>query len=131
MHPVNRYVLDRLVGPLNCVTDEEASVITSPDDEMNTRDIIKLVVKPYFDSLPKRSQFLCKHSLQYFLTSNRAPFFEILSNQQEWQVGAPSDPKAFFVWIWRELFPSEDYHLSDLAKFEECNDQYVQLYDDD
>ena len=52
-------------------------------------------------------------SLKYFLTKGDAPFHQIINHQYESPIQSPTDPKAYFVWLWEVLFPGEDYHLSE------------------
>lgn len=122
MRTVNYHYLSLIVGPLNTVRDSEVSHIVSPDDEDGIRQIIRLRIVPEFASLDDDSRMACKDALSYFLTTGNAPFYEILSSQQEWQIDPPTDPKQFFIWTWKELFPSEDYQIDDTASWEECND---------
>jgi len=122
MHAPNYHYLSHLIGPLNTVTDEEASCVTSNEDEDAIRQIIRLLIRPDFESLADESQKACKNSLRYFLTTGSAPFCKILDEQQEWPIEPPKDPKLFFIWIWEELFPGEDYRIDNLESWKECND---------
>ena len=34
----------------------------------------------------------------------------------------PNDPRDFFLWIWEEWFPDENYSLDDLHSYEVVSD---------
>ena len=119
MNIANYYHLSRIIGPLNTVSDEEVSHVTSNDDEVGIRGIIRLLVLPEFASLTADSQLACKNSLRYFFSTGNAPFNEIIDEQQEWPIEPASDPKQLFHWVWQELFPNEDFKISDEENWEE------------
>jgi hypothetical protein len=122
MNTANYHYLDRIIGSLNTVTDDEVSSIKSPDDERGIRQVIRSRIVREFTSLDDETQLACKNSLRYFLTTGNAPFDNILADQQEWAIESSTDPKQFFIWVWQELFPSEDYRLTDTASWTERND---------
>jgi hypothetical protein len=122
MPVANSYFLSYLVGPLNTVSDDEANTVQSGDDAVSIRKLISQYVCPGFDLLADQSQEDCKNALRYFLTTKTAPFESILDDQQEWPIESPSEPSLFFIWIWDELFPGQDYRLENLEQWEVCKD---------
>ncbi len=122
MKIANANYLSWVVGALNTATDDEVASIETNDDEAGTRSVIKLLIKPDFDALADESKLMCKNSLRYYLTTGNAPFYDILDQQYEWPVDPPTDPKKFFAWIWKELFPNEEYDVTDVEGWEESRD---------
>lgn len=84
------------------------------------RRIIRASIVPEFAAWDDRTQAECKKALRYYLTSGNAPFHKILDEQQEWQIDPPTDAKQFFVWIWKELFSSEEYQASAVCDGRGC-----------
>jgi hypothetical protein len=114
MSVANHYHLDELIGVLNTLDDEEIAFANSMTPLDACRLLIRQFIKPTFEALTNESQKACKDSLRYFLTTGHAPFDAILSAQQEFPIDPPGDPKDFFIWIWEELFPNEDFKVEDV-----------------
>lgn len=122
MPTANIYHLERIVGPLNTVTDEEAASIRSHNDETGLRKLIRQLIVPEFGRLTEESAQACKDSLRYFLSVGSERFYEILSEQQEFPIPPPDDPQVFFQWIWGELFHDESLDVADPSEWTVEND---------
>lgn len=127
MYKANLAYLEKLLGRLNVIPDDEASQYSlyDCDNEELVKSVFERHIRPYFQCAPRESQDNCKMSLKYFLTKGDAPFHQIINNQYESPMNSPTDPRAFFVWLWEVLFPGEDYHLSeqDLQSFSMIHDR--------
>jgi len=113
MKHANYYVLSEICSALERIPDDKAELVarTSPGDEAALRDIIRSFILPDFLRLTEGSQQKCKDSLSYFLTTGEAPFGKLLAGLQDSPLGVVTEPAKFFLWVWLELFPTEDYHV--------------------
>lgn len=109
----NYYVLESLLGRLECVSpaEEQRILAVDADDEIAVREVFRNHLVPDFQQFTEDSQLKCKESLSYFLTTKSAPFEEILDGLQEVPLGPPSDPITLFRWLWDELFPGQDFQI--------------------
>jgi hypothetical protein len=123
MNTANPNYLTWIVGALNTVTDDEANLVNSPDDENGTRRIIRLLIKPDFEGLRPEAQQQLKDSLRYYLTTEEADFYDILDLQYEWPIEPPTNAKDFFLWIWDELFPNQDFTVDRVADWSVSHDR--------
>ncbi len=103
------------IGVLNILTDEEGSIVKSEEDEQGFREIIRRHVKPWYKQYTEASAQIYKDTLRYYLTTNEIDFDDIWGQQQDADIPTTTDPRDFFVWIWEELFPGENYEISDLS----------------
>ena len=112
----NYFYLDYLLGSLNVLTPDEESRVghVDPNDEIGVRSVIVEFIRPEFERLSDDSKTRIKTSLQYFLTTQKAPFLDIIRSQQDSPLDRPDQPILFFKWIWAELFPGESYLVGDL-----------------
>jgi hypothetical protein len=112
MPTANLEYLDGVVGRLNAIPDTDRSLVSSPNDEAGFRNIIRKHIVPEFRLYSDETVAGCKSALQYFLTTGDAPFFRILSGQQDCPIEMPANPRKFFEWVWSELFPEENFLIS-------------------
>lgn len=101
-----------VVSRLDAIPDEDCSLVSSPTDEAGFRSIIRKYIVPQFRICSDEAVAGCKSALQYFLTTGDAPFFRILSGQEDCPIEFPAEPRKFFEWVWSELFPDESFLIN-------------------
>lgn len=118
--------MDELVGPFVGLADgnDEDQIDIDPGDKDGYKKLISTVLKPHFISLPKIIQVECKINLSYFLTTDKNEFFIGVFASNLLPFDPPTKPKDFFIWLWEELFPNEDYILQDPKKYRLSKDVY-------
>lgn len=124
MITINHYFLGDFVDPFAGLADgeEEDQININPEDEDAYKKLIVSVLRPHFLSLPKIIQEKCKITLSYYLTTNQIDFNADIFSLFMLPFSPPTNPKDFFVWLWEELFPNEDYILQDPDKYKEVDD---------
>ncbi|GAC1362532.1 MAG: hypothetical protein NVSMB32_02960 [Actinomycetota bacterium] len=128
---VNIYVLRALLDPLGSEdSDDDVAKYADFDtnDEAAVRQLIRTLIKPYYERWGPASREIGRRSLAYWLSFRRDQL-EITFNscflplgptgtwseQTEWT-------QEFFVKIWEELFGPDDYHLTSADDYEVRNE---------
>jgi hypothetical protein len=115
MKTVNPQFIADLLGPLGGGADDdeetEKYLPVDPNDEAAMRAIIREELVPEYPRLRPEFQRQAKLALAWALSFNR-PRLRRSFNSMLLPFDHPDDPALFFEWLWDELFPGEDYHLS-------------------
>lgn len=126
MKIANYAILEQFATPLVTMVPEEEFPFDPEYDENDPvlyKEVFSRYLKPYFDNyLKEESRRIIKDNLQYFLTTQRAPFNEILSSWPDSTLPIPDDGLSYFIWIWESLYPAEDFHLDSTQEWHEKYD---------
>lgn len=125
MKTVNPYFLHTLLEPLTGLADdddamEEYSGFDS-NNEQSVRQVIRELIVPHAKSLSSRCLERVRIAYRYYL-SKPSPNFERVFESVLPPFDPPNDPRDFFVLIWEECFPSEDFTLEDIEAYVENAD---------
>lgn len=115
MPVAHKHAIHILVSILDTMPDSDALLVKSSDDEQGFREVIRRFVKPYVYSFDEDSIGLCKDSLRYYLNTNSISFEDVFSNLQDAPIPYANNDRDFFVWVWEELFPNEDFKIESFA----------------
>ncbi|MGH2767380.1 MAG: hypothetical protein ACRDIF_00250, partial [Actinomycetota bacterium] len=125
MRTVNSFFVDRLLGPLWGLADDDEAVAAyrafDPNNEAKVRELIRSELKPYFVRWNPGAQQIARDSLRYWL-SFRPHELEGIFDSMLPPFPSPDPPELLFVLLWEELFGPEDYHLDDPSEFVVRND---------
>ncbi|HID23056.1 MAG TPA: hypothetical protein EYP14_11735, partial [Planctomycetaceae bacterium] len=115
MKYVNRWFIDAPLDPFVGGADDDIRLerwgdIDPNDEELVREELIRKVIKPYFERFDPASQEKVKLAMRYCLSDPTFDFERVLAAGLV-PFDIPRDSRKFFLWIWEELFPAEDYHL--------------------
>jgi hypothetical protein len=99
----------------------------TPDDEVRYRELIRQYTVAEKREFEKINPALCakgKESLRWLINfgydygdaSNPSLFDWVFNKGQLW-VNVREDPRRFFIWVWEELYPGEDWHIADPSQY--------------
>ena len=122
---VNRNILDavlsQLAGGADIDEDVERFGDINPNDKKQIKEIIALEILPDFQKSSTGYKNLLKQTLSYYLTTGSLDF-ERLFNLLLIAFDPPTPAVEFFIWLWEELFPNENYNLKNWQEFVEGDD---------
>lgn len=125
MHKVNPSFLSYMLSPLTggADIDEEVTKYNNiiPNNEAEVKEIIEVVLKPFFESAPMEFRHEAKKSLSYYLTTDKIDF-ERTFNSNLMPFDHPTIAKQFFLWLWEVLFNDESYDIKNIETYIEIND---------
>lgn len=117
-HRINKLLICAVLAPLGGDIDEyyEKFRNINPNDENEVKPIIKEYLLPYFNQYfsPEGRQKI-KEALGYFLSTDDSVDWQGEYNGHLMPFDSHKNAKLFFVWIWEELFPDEDFKLYELS----------------
>jgi hypothetical protein len=120
MKTVNPWLLLVPLGPLDGLAEIEEEVnkyaTLDPNDPIAVRNIIRDLIVPYVTSLPFSVIDSVKIAYRYYLSEKKIDFEGAFYGGLP-PFDAPDEASKFFVWIWEECFPDEDYRISDLESY--------------
>lgn len=118
MIQVNPDLIAGLLGPFIGLADDDDAfeLYRSLDcnDEGQVKQLIRQHVRKNFNKYSEKGQNRIKLTLKYALSNNDFPFHDVYYGSLL-PFDAPSNPRDFFVWIWEELFPDEDFVPMDIT----------------
>jgi len=98
----------------------------NPDDVNEVKQIINEYFLPYFKKhYTLEGVIKIKEVLGYFLSTDDSVDWQREFDGSLMPFDSPKNPKLFFVWLWEELFPDEDYQsytISDVQVVESYKD---------
>ena len=125
MNSVNPYFLQTLVEPFTGLADDDEAVRTyvdlDPNDEQRMRAIIRDSIVPHATSLSVDAAERVKLAYRYYHSKSDSDFGRVFYSNLP-PFNAPDDPRNFFLWIWEECFPGQDFHLNGLDQYVENRD---------
>jgi len=121
MKEVNCWYVHALLSPLVGLADDDESVVRystlNPNEASEVKQVIRSILKPYFERYDQKSMDKARDSLSYYLSKDNTDFDRIFySNLLPFN--APDDPRTFFVWLWDELFGASDYQIHDFTIYQ-------------
>jgi hypothetical protein len=123
---VNPWFLTTLLDPLLGLADVDEVVEEyrsfDPNDEAAARTLIASSIVPYLRQFTDDSVARLKLTVRYYLSSPGFERWGTLFDSVMPPFDHPREPRDFFLWIWDEWFPGEDYRLGDLSQFEIVSD---------
>lgn len=96
-----------------------------PNDEAKVKQFIREFTVEAFESQSDLEKKTIKIDLAYYLTKSEnqaaedCPYWIRQFDGALVPFDITDDPRQFWVWVWEVYFPDEDYHLNDLALYEE------------
>ena len=125
MIEVNPYYLHAMLGPFAGLADDDEAVIKygaiNPNDEYEIKNLIRTSLKPNFKCFNEQSQQLSKQTLQYYLSKPTYNFERVFDSLLP-PFDHPDEARNFFLWVWDELFPEENYRVKDITAYVEIID---------
>ena len=125
MNKVNPYFLHTLLEPLTGLADDDDAVLRyrglDPNSDQQVRAIIRETIVPHAKSLSAKATDKVRLAYKYYLSKVDSKFDRVFySNLLPFD--APDDPRRFFLWVWEECFPIEDYLMESLDEYVENAD---------
>ncbi len=122
----NIYYVSHMVSDLVGLADKIEDVShhfenLDPDNEQEIKNVFKEWTKPTFSKWDDSSKEIAKNSLRYFLSKNDTDWVRVF-DASLFPFEHPSIARNFFVWLWEEYFPNEDYHIEDIDNYVVSND---------
>jgi hypothetical protein len=124
---VNPWYLHKPLGPLVGGADDDEAVEKyksfDANDACAVRFLIRELIVPHVARFDDAGIARIKLAMRYYLTKRDSKWDRVFNSILP-PFGAPRDPRDFFVWIWEECFPGEDFHLNNLDEYEvvaDCN----------
>jgi hypothetical protein len=127
------YIVAYLNGLVGMADDDACDERFRHFDSSNMESmkaVIRSELRPSFESLPEASQRRAKLSLQYYLTTDLAPW-EGLANAYLLPFDLPKPPRLFFLWIWEVFYDGEPYKLDNISKYHEESSATTRFDDGD
>ena len=75
------------------------------------RSLIRDVIRPYLDRVDEESIAKVKLAMRYALSRRKDTRFDRVFYSLLLPFAPTANPRDFFVWIWEECFPGEDFHV--------------------
>ena len=127
MKQVNPWFLDDLMSPISGLADDDDAVMyyrqMNVDSEEKFRAIIREKFVVYYYALDEQKQEKAKLALSFYLSKPEFNFESVFDACLP-PFDPPKDARDFFVWLWEELFPGENYVISDLKSYKIVPDIY-------
>jgi hypothetical protein len=118
---INPHWLHVLLYPLAGLADVDEAVIEyrsfDPNEEEAVRRIIREQIVPYFARVDAESVSKIKQAYRYYLSKGDSRWDRVYDSMLL-PFDHPDLPRDFFLWIWQECFPNEDWQITDLSQFE-------------
>jgi hypothetical protein len=105
-------------------SDQDDLAAVDTNNEEATRSAIRERVRPVFDSYDVERKQIVENTLRHHLTMTEGPDAQVPYSPMSIEavfspaydlllpvIQRPSDLRQFFLWLWKELFGSEDYHM--------------------
>jgi hypothetical protein len=122
---VNPYFLHTSLEPLSGLADDDEAVTQfrdlDPNNEQEVRSLIRRMILPHLLTLSPRNLERIKLAYQYYLSKTESNFERVFYSVLP-PFDAPDEPRNFFLWVWKEWFPTEDFQINFLDRFDEQAD---------
>jgi hypothetical protein len=113
---VNIHFTSVVLDPLAGLADDDEAVLRfrSLNTENGTavREVIRDLIVPYVSRIEPPGIDNVKLALRYCLTVGGVDFQRMFDAVLP-PFDPPRDARLFFLWVWQECFPDEEYELSD------------------
>jgi hypothetical protein len=115
MKTVNPYFLDVPLTPIiggadiDELTAEYGSL--DPNDETAVRQLIRDLVVPFWATLGPQIRDRVQLAYCYYLSRPETDFAKVFRSIVA-PFRTPSESRLFFLWVWEECCPGDDYRLS-------------------
>jgi hypothetical protein len=134
-HKINKLLLGAALAPLTGWADDdncyEKFKNINPDDPSTVKQIIKEHFLPFFQkNYCSEGIIKIKEALGYFLSTDDSVDWQREYDRRLMPFDSPKNPKLFFVWLWEELSPNEEYQIYNLdgASVVENYDDYQIIF---
>jgi hypothetical protein len=114
MRTVNPYFLEVPLTPIIGGADiDELTEYTTLDstDEQALRQVIRELIVPFWATLGPQIRERVQLAYRYYLSQLDTDFANVFHSIMA-PFRAPPEPRKFFLWVWEECCPGEDYRLS-------------------
>lgn len=124
MKKINRYFVRVVLNPIGGLADDDHAFEHYQDfnsnDEAVVRTLIREEIRPYLESLDRRSHDRISDAFRFYLSRGGMDFERVFYSMLP-PFEAPRNPRDFFVWIWEECFGG-DYDFDEESEFEIVDD---------
>ena len=118
MRVVNPYFLEVPLTPIIGGADiDELAEYTSLDstDETAVRHVIRELIVPFWATLGPQIRDRVQLAYRYYLSRPDTDFGKVFRSIMP-PFRSPPVPRKFFLWIWEECCPGEDYQMSSFGE---------------
>lgn len=118
---VNPWWLSVPLDPLGGLADGDEDVQLpfahiDPNNESEMRGVIRKHFIPYLRRIDTESISRLKQAYRYYLSSENIPWGGVFDSMLL-PFDHPDNPREFFLWIWEECFPGEEWRIDDLDRY--------------
>jgi hypothetical protein len=123
---VNKYFLEDILSPIVGGADMDDFLYLQcidSNDEHKMKELITEFILPYYKKATDKYKQSVKNTMMYYLTTEKIDFERIIESNLL-PFDTPLKPVNLYIFIWKVLFPQENFYCFQLKNFVEKHDQY-------